>query len=107
MRSVESAAWVRICSGPAPGRTAEAMWLAAVWASRGYVVVMPDYIGSGDDTSEPHPYVVYPNVNAESGLAMVKAARSLLSGSYKVTASLPLFITAIRKAEPMRSRRPT
>jgi hypothetical protein len=67
--------------------------LAAVWASQGYVVVMPDYIGLGDDTTHAHPYVVYPGQNAQSGLAMVLAARTLLAKSYQVTSSLPLFIT--------------
>ncbi|MGC2401471.1 MAG: lipase family protein [Acidobacteriaceae bacterium] len=67
--------------------------LAAVWASQGYVVVMPDYIGLGDDTTHPHPYVVYPAQNAQSGLAMVNAARTLLAGSYQITGQLPLFIT--------------
>jgi hypothetical protein len=67
--------------------------LAAIWASQGYVVVMPDYIGLGDDTSHLHPYVVYPAQNAQSGLAMVDAARSLLTKSYQVNGQLPLFIT--------------
>ena len=49
--------------------------LAATWASQGYIVVMPDYIGLGDDTVNPHPYVLYPRVNAQSGLAMVKAVQ--------------------------------
>src|SRR4051794_29641319 len=30
--SVESTTWPSMCSGPAPGRTAVAIWLAAVWA---------------------------------------------------------------------------
>jgi hypothetical protein len=67
--------------------------LAAVWASQGYIVVMPDYIGLGDDTTHAHPYVVYPNQNAQSGLAMVLAARTLLAKSYQVNGALPLFIT--------------
>ena len=67
--------------------------LAAVWASQGYVVVMPDYIGLGDDTGHTHPYVVYPGQNAQSGLAMVKAARALLTESYQVNGLLPLYIT--------------
>ncbi len=67
--------------------------LAALWASQGYVVVMPDYIGLGDDTSNPHPYVLYPQQNAQSGLAMVKAARSLLNTKYGITGLLPLHIT--------------
>jgi hypothetical protein len=67
--------------------------MAAIWASQGYVVVMPDYIGLGDDTTHSHPYVVYPQQNAQSGLAMLKAARSFLAQSYKITGRLPLFVT--------------
>ena len=67
--------------------------LAAVWASQGYVVVMPDYIGLGDDTTHIHPYVVYPTVDAQTGFAMLKAARSVLSSKYQITGNLPLFIT--------------
>ena len=65
--------------------------LAALWSSQGYVVVMPDYIGLGVDTTEPHPYVVYPAVDAQSGLAMVKAARSYLSKM--VPGKQPLYIS--------------
>lgn len=65
--------------------------LAALWASQGYAVVMPDYIGLGIDTVNPHPYVVYPEVNAQSGLAMVRAARTYLSG--RLPGTLPLYIS--------------
>ena len=71
----------------------EGILLAAVWASQGYVVVMPDYLGLDDDRTHPHPYVLYPGVDAQSGLAMVNAARSLLATSYGITGGLPLFIT--------------
>jgi hypothetical protein len=54
---------------------------------------MPDYIGLGDDTTHPHPYVVYPGQNAQTGLAMVKAARTLLSSSYGISGLLPFYIT--------------
>lgn len=67
--------------------------MAALWASQGYVVIMPDYIGLGDDTTHPHPYVVYPQQNAQSGLAMVKASRTLLAKNYGLTATLPFFTT--------------
>jgi hypothetical protein len=67
--------------------------LAAVWASQGYIVVMPDYIGLGDDTAHIHPYVVYPAQNAQTGLAMLNAARSVLTTKYQITANLPLYIT--------------
>lgn len=68
------------------------LW-AALWASQGYIVVMPDYIGLGDDAGEPHPYVEYPAQNAQSGLAMMLAARTLLSKNYQIAATLPLDIT--------------
>ncbi|MGC1782376.1 MAG: hypothetical protein WA708_07650 [Acidobacteriaceae bacterium] len=68
------------------------LW-AALWASQGYIVVMPDYIGLGDDTADPHPYVEYPAQNAQTGLAMMLAARTLLSKNYQITANLPLSIT--------------
>jgi hypothetical protein len=74
--------------------------LAAVWASQGYVVVMPDYIGLGDDTSHPHPYVLYPQQNAQSGLAMVKAARSYLTKAYGITGTLPLHVTGYSEGGP-------
>ena len=63
--------------------------LAATWASQGYIVVMPDYIGLGVDTENPHPYVVYDKENAQSGLAMVKAVRGYLADKSR----LPLYIT--------------
>jgi Alpha/beta hydrolase family len=65
--------------------------LAALWSSQGYVVVMPDYIGLGVDTTDPHPYVVYPEVDAQSGLAMVKATRSYLSSM--LPGKQPLYIS--------------
>lgn len=67
--------------------------LAAVWASQGYIVVMPDYIGLGDDTTHVHPYVVYPTQNAQTGFAMIQAARTVLAKNYQITGSLPLYIT--------------
>ncbi len=67
--------------------------LAAIFASQGYVVVMPDYIGLGDDITHAHPYVVYPGVNAQSGLAMVKAARAYLTAKYGIIGNLPFYVT--------------
>ena len=70
-----------------PSGNNQGMLLGATWASQGYLVVMPDYIGLGDDTVNPHPYVVYDAENAQSGLAMVKA----VTGS--LTKRLPFYIT--------------
>lgn len=69
----------------------DSITLAALWASQGYVVVMPDYIGLGVDTADPHPYVVYPTENSQSGLAMLKAARAYLSKT--LTGRQPLYIS--------------
>ncbi|HMT02424.1 MAG TPA: lipase family protein [Burkholderiales bacterium] len=48
-------------------------------ASQGYIVVMPDYVGQGYDYSVIHPYILYPEVNAQSGLNMLTATKALLS----------------------------
>lgn len=55
-----------------------AMQLGGVFASQGYVVVMPDYIGQGIDSSIMHPYVINPQVNARSGINMLADTRKLL-----------------------------
>lgn len=69
--------------------------LGAVYAAAGYIVVAPDYIGEGIDNSIVHPYVLYPQVDADSGLYMVGAARTLLAQENFLPKSVPLnlFIT--------------
>lgn len=53
--------------------------MAASLASAGYAVVMPDYIGQGDDESAIHPYILYPQINALSGIYMLKLVAQLRS----------------------------
>lgn len=53
--------------------------LGGIFASQGYIVVMPDYIGQGFDNVVMHPYVLYPKANATSGINMVIAAKALLT----------------------------
>jgi hypothetical protein len=74
-----------------PSGDTEGILLAALWASQGYIVAMPDYIGLGDDTANPHPYVAYPEESAQSALAMVKALHTALKDQFQQ--KLPLFIT--------------
>lgn len=45
--------------------------IAATLASDGYVVLLPDYLGLGDDKAAIHPYLLYPVENALSGLYML------------------------------------
>lgn len=52
--------------------------LASVFAVNGYVVIAPDYIGMGYDKNTFHPYIMYPQVNANDGLSMLNAASSFL-----------------------------
>lgn len=66
--------------------------LASVFATNGYIVVAPDYIGMGIDKSVPHPFILYPLVNANDGLSMLIAARHFLERR-GLTDKLPLFIT--------------
>jgi len=83
-----------------PFGNGEGILLAALWASQGYVVVMPDYIGLGDDTADLHPFVIYPQQNAQSGLAMVNAARSYLASTDNITGRLPLFLAGYSEGAP-------
>lgn len=69
--------------------------MAASLASAGYVVVMPDYIGQGDDESAVHPYILYPQVNALSGIYMLKLIAQLKSDiRYQlVNQKVPVYIS--------------
>lgn len=53
--------------------------LSSVYASQGYIVVAPDYVGQGIDVGVMHPYVLYAETNALSGINMLTATRQLLS----------------------------
>jgi hypothetical protein len=53
--------------------------LAAVYASQGFVVVAPDYVGQGVNKDVMHPYVAFAETNALSGIYALKAARTALS----------------------------
>lgn len=68
--------------------------LAAIYASRGFAVVAPDYVGMGADWNNVHPYVVYPEVNALSGFNMFPALRQLLADNgIANNKTLPLMVT--------------
>lgn len=69
-----------------------AMELGSVFASQGYVVVMPDYIGQGIDSSVMHPYVAFPQVSAVNGLDMLAPTTKLLH-SLGYNTKLNLFLS--------------
>ena len=69
--------------------------LAAIYASQGYVVVAPDYVGQGVNKNVMHPYVAFAETNAQSGIYALKAARLALSKeNIKLPVKANLFITS-------------
>jgi len=68
--------------------------LASLFAAADYVVVMPDYNGQGIDEGAMHPYILYPQVNAMTGINMLIATRQFLNSSgYSNNIPLNLYIT--------------
>ena len=69
--------------------------LAALFASSGYVVLAPDYIGMGINKHQVHPYVIYPQVNAADGLSILATFRQM-AGALNLSIAnktLPLFVS--------------
>ncbi|MDD3266882.1 MAG: hypothetical protein PHC75_06885 [Burkholderiales bacterium] len=85
------------CAQPSPDPVGFATLanLASIYASRGFAVVAPDYIGMGADWNNVHPYVAYPENNALSGFYMFPALRQLLAKTNpnQSESNLPLMIT--------------
>lgn len=68
--------------------------LGGIFTSQGYVVVMPDYIGQGIDSSIMHPYIIEAATNAKSGINMLADTKKLLKHlGLDDTASLNLYLT--------------
>lgn len=71
--------------------------VAAIFASQGYIVIYPDYIGMGHNKTMVHPYALYPQINAIDGLSILKASQEFLSTNDMLATTkekkIPLFIT--------------
>lgn len=68
--------------------------LSSIYASRGFVVIAPDYVGQGNDWNNVHPYVAYPENNVLSAFYMFPAMRQILAErGIANSQALPLFIT--------------
>jgi hypothetical protein len=70
--------------------------LSALYASQGYILIAPDYVGQGINIKAMHPYVLYAKNNALSGLNMLKATRQFLNQNKLINESnlLNLYITS-------------
>ncbi|MFN8770384.1 MAG: alpha/beta hydrolase family protein [Neisseriaceae bacterium] len=70
--------------------------IAALFASYGYIVLYPDYIGMGYNRKQVHPYVLYPKVNALDGLSILTASQQFLIRNNLLPDKhhkIPLFLT--------------
>jgi hypothetical protein len=63
------------------------MILAETMASNGYVVIAPDYIGHGVDWQDVHPYIVYPQANAQTAIDMLNSVISSISSQYGLSSN--------------------
>lgn len=69
--------------------------LAAVYAANGYIVVVPDYIGLGDDFINEHPYILYPTLNVEDSRSILQHSIQIFKArniqlNYK---NIPLYVS--------------
>ncbi|MBX3172600.1 MAG: hypothetical protein KF760_34675 [Candidatus Eremiobacteraeota bacterium] len=71
------------------GSNIETQLMAEVFASQGYAVVMPDYVGQGVDWLDVHPYVVYPKASAKTAVDMLAAVKQTLLTSYGILPTDP------------------
>ena len=80
-------------SNLAPG--SETLLVVSVFASQGYIVVLPDYIGQGVDYKSVHPYVLYPKATAQTAVDMLTAVKPRIQNHYATTDAdrLKLFST--------------
>lgn len=71
----------------------ETRLVAEVFASQGYIVAIPDYIGQGDDWRNVHPYVLYPQVSNKTAVDMLTAIETTIRTKYgaSLASSLKLF----------------
>ncbi len=67
----------------------ETQLVAQVFASQGYIVLIPDYVGQGDDWKNVHPYVLYPEVSAQTAVDMLTAVQPTLASQYGFTQGDP------------------
>lgn len=76
----------QVGSNPTGGET---QLCAEVFASQGYIVVIPDYVGQGQDWRNVHPYVLYPKVTAQTAVDMLSAVAPTLEARYGFTSEDP------------------
>lgn len=61
---------------------ADTLLAISVFASQGYIVVLPDYVGQGVDYADVHPYVIYPKASAKTAIDMLAAVKLQIQNQY-------------------------
>lgn len=67
----------------------ETQLCAQVFASQGYAVVIPDYVGQGVDWQNVHPYVLYPKASAQAAADMLTAIKPILADTFTLNPADP------------------
>jgi hypothetical protein len=65
----------------------ETQLTAQIYASQGYAVIIPDYVGQGIDWANVHPYVLFPKVSAQTAVDMLTAVKPMLQSQYGLNAN--------------------
>lgn len=78
-------------SGLIPSNWANGVRIEVLWATNGYITLIPDYIGYGVNTEELHPYMVKEH-EAQTVIDMIGATKSILNEK-KVAQSGQLFVS--------------
>ena len=73
--------------------------LAAIYASHGYIVVAPDYIGLGDDSKKPHPYVLYPKQTVNTAFDLLNNSSKIIKQKYKLNNNAKLNVYSVGYSE--------
>ncbi|GAB4222832.1 MAG: hypothetical protein Kow0076_4700 [Francisella sp.] len=57
---------------------------ATIYATNGYIVVAPDYIGQGDDYKNYHPYMLYPKQTVNTAVDMLNSVSNEIRKNYNL-----------------------
>lgn len=70
----------------------EYMAIAALYATRGYAVLMPDGIGLGRDYQRVHPYILTPLPNVANGYYGLAEVARKVRNIFGTKSQIPLFV---------------
>lgn len=66
-------------------------YYAAIFASQGYVVILPDYQGMGNNWQEIHPYIISPDLIIRDVKQLLTSERNKIIADYKPQSEISVF----------------